>query len=116
MKNSNARRKRNKTMAIYVVIKTISERSSHGEDCNEVVGLYAGALKVDSTQTFDSQAERWIIEYLEHLDPGSNKFAFKRRSCSDSNVKACFDLLEEGYYGGLVPFETVYFYPLKAHL
>lgn len=103
-------------MPLFVIMKTINEREDQGESCNEVVGLYAGALKVEqsSRESLESAAEKWIIEYLKFLDP-NHKFAFKEVHSGDPDVVLTYNLLEDPEDSS-ESFETIYVYPLKLSM
>lgn len=104
-------------MAIFILMKSIHEREDQGVVCQEVVGTYAGAVKVDSTvpEAVQEAVEDWIINYLKHLDPKCD-FAFKQAKCKDENVFMSFDLLEPVEDEEHEVFESLYVYPLRAAL
>lgn len=104
-------------MAIFVLMKSIAEKEDQGVSCQEVVGSYAGAIKVSSTDLSAIQiaVEDWVIKYLKHLDPDCD-FAFKLAKCEDNNVVIAFDLLEPIEDEEHEVFETIYVYPLKGSL
>lgn len=99
-------------MAIYVIMKTIDDRPEQGESCNEVVGIYAGAVqtKTEAQDELKGKAVEWIKDYLHFIDP-TQELQYSLVICSDHNVLLAFDLLE-----GEQVFETIYFYRLRKRL
>lgn len=92
-------------------MKTINEDVAQGERCHEVIGLYAGAVKAASAgEALESATEKWIIDYLNHLNTGT-KVHFKQIECADEQVVLAYDLIEQD-----TVFETIYAYPLKGKI
>lgn len=103
-------------MATYILIKVLWEDDTQGEDCNEIIGSYAGAIKSESRNNDDlcKAACEWISDYFASLSLNT-KYMFKKRKCSDSDVVACFDLYEDESDPDS-HFESLYLYPLVSTL
>lgn len=112
-------------MRTFIILKTLEENEATRIYCEEVVGIYAGAIKAESSKLDDVRkaAEVWVDEYCKRLmgedfdDADADPIDFEETECDDENVVLCYEILQcfnDNDNAELI--ETLYFYPLKARL